>query len=268
MERRGLLRNFQTIPPANNPRSPPNVPDYPDDADENERQDLQAALDIQRRDDAVVRGFLKGFGEKNRDTCEEKLYQDLKHVRFGYDEVWSEEYMVKIKRHSPLDVRAIKEAKQHLFSRWARLDNDRLETIKGFGVRLKMEQDSLRRDGVTVSNQGIKEHYLLEVYRFQAFTNEITRTFQQLEPDDQDWGQMTNYFENTMEDMEELERLIGETPRAWTLEDIKAALEQNMGKIFGKFDAQAEQRVKDVVNVTLEKALESANTATDPKIAK
>ena len=71
-----------------------------------------------------------------------------------------------------------------------------------------------------------------------------------------------------MEDMEELERLIGETPRAWTLEDIKAALEQNMGKIFGKFDAQAEQRVKDVVNVTLEKALESANTATDPKIAK
>ena len=34
--------------------------------------------------DVVVRGFLKGFGKNIRDACEEKLYQDLEHVRFGY----------------------------------------------------------------------------------------------------------------------------------------------------------------------------------------
>ena len=176
--------------------------------------------------------------------------------------------MAEIQRHCPLNVQAIKEAKEHLFHGWARLDKNRPETIKRFGVRLKMEQDSLRRDDVTVADKDIKKHYLLEVYYSQAFTKEIIRTFQQLEPDDQDWGQTTNYFLNAMEDMEELERLIGETPRAGTLEDINAALEENMGQIFEQFDARVEQHVAEVVNVALDKALKSANTATDPNLAK
>ena len=71
-----------------------------------------------------------------------------------------------------------------------------------------------------------------------------------------------------MEDMEELERLIGETPRAGTLEDINAALEDNMGQIFEQFDARVKQRVAEVVNAALEKALKSGNTATDPDLTK
>ena len=71
-----------------------------------------------------------------------------------------------------------------------------------------------------------------------------------------------------MEDMEELERLIGETPRAGTLEDINVALEQNMGEIFEQFDAQVEQHVRKAVSAALEKALGSANTATNPDLAK
>ena len=182
--------------------------------------------------------------------------------------MWPDEYMAEIKRHCPLIVRAINEAKEHLFRGWVRLNKDRPETIKRFGVRLKMEQDSLRRDDVTVADKDIKKHYLLEVYYSQAFTKEIIRTFQQLEPDDQDWGQTTNYFLNAMEDMEELERLIGETPRAGTLEDINAALEENMGQIFEQFDARVEQRVAEVVNAVLEKALKSVNTAKDPNLVK
>ena len=263
-----LAEEFPDYPPYEQPETPPNVPEYPDDSSEDERRDLREALDIQRRDDAVVRGFIKGFGENIRDACEEKLYQDLEHVRFGYDEVWPEGYMAEIKRHCPLDVRAIKEAKEHLFRGWARLDKDRPETIKRFGVRLQMEQDSLRRDGVTVRDQDVKEHYLLEVYRSQAFTKEIIRTFQQLHPDDQDWDQTTTYFQDAMKDMEELERLIGETPRAGTMEDINSALEENMGQIFEQFDARVEQRVSEVVNAALEKALRSGNTATDPDLAK
>ena len=131
-----------------------------------------------------------------------------------------------------------------------------------------MEQDSLRRDGVTVTDQDVKEHYLLEVYRFQAFTKEIIRTFQQLEPDDQDWDQTTNYFQHATKDTEELERLVGETPRAGTLEDINTALEDNLGQIFKQFDARVEQRVAEVVNAALGKTLKSGNTATDPNLAK
>ena len=71
-----------------------------------------------------------------------------------------------------------------------------------------------------------------------------------------------------MEDMEELERLIGETPRAGTLEDINAALKENMGRIFEQFDARMEQRVAEMINAALEKASKSVNTATNPNLAK
>jgi hypothetical protein len=94
------------------------VPDYPDNADEDERRDLRANLDIRRRNYAVVQGFIRGFGENIRDACEEKLYQDLEHIRFGYDKLWPIQYMAEIKRHCPLDVQAIKDAKEHLFRGW------------------------------------------------------------------------------------------------------------------------------------------------------
>ena len=70
-----------------------------------------------------------------------------------------------------------------------------------------------------------------------------------------------------MEDMEEIERLIGDTPRAGTIEDINAALEENMGAIFEKFDTQVERRVEEVVSAALEKALDSTNSATDSNLA-
>ena len=41
-----------------------------------------------------------------------------------------------------------------------------------------------------------------------------------------------------------------------------------MWENFEKFDAQVEQRVNEVVNTALEKALDNTNTATDHNIAK
>ena len=71
-----------------------------------------------------------------------------------------------------------------------------------------------------------------------------------------------------MKDMEEIERLVGETPRASSIDDINAALEENMGAIFEKFNAQVEQRVKDVVNAAIEENMDSANVATNPNLSR
>ena len=119
----------------------------------------------------------------------------------------------------------------------------------------------MQKDGVTVSDQDIKEHYLLQVYRSQAFSKQIIRNFKLLEPDDQDWDQTTNYFQNATENTEELERLMGDTPRAGTIEDINAAMEQNMGEIFEKFDARLEERVEEVMRAALEQNKENVNSS-------
>ena len=45
---------FPAFPPYVKPELPPNTPEYDDDADEDERREACAALDIERRDYAVV----------------------------------------------------------------------------------------------------------------------------------------------------------------------------------------------------------------------
>ena len=105
--------DFPTFPPYVKPEPPPNIPEYDDDVDEDERREARAALDIERRDYAVVQGFIRGFQDNIQDAVESALYQDLEHIRFGFDNVWPKEFLDEIKSHCPLDVQAMKEAKTH-----------------------------------------------------------------------------------------------------------------------------------------------------------
>ena len=51
----------QTVVELEYPRTAPNTLDYEDDADENERSEAWAKLDIKRRDFAIVQGFIRGY---------------------------------------------------------------------------------------------------------------------------------------------------------------------------------------------------------------
>ena len=103
-----------TFPPYVKPEPPPNTPDYDDNADEDERRGARAALDIKGRDYAVVQGFIRGFQDNIQDAVELELYQDLEHIRFGFDNVWPKEFLDEIKSHCPFGVPAIKEVQTYL----------------------------------------------------------------------------------------------------------------------------------------------------------
>ena len=109
---------FPTFPSYVKPEPPQNTPDYDDDADKDERREDRAALDIERRGYAIVQGFVRGFQDKIQYAVESALYQDLEHIRFGFDNVWPREFLDEIKSHCPLDVQAIKEAKMHFARPW------------------------------------------------------------------------------------------------------------------------------------------------------
>ena len=68
-----MAEEFPDYPLYEQSKTPQNVPNYPNNADEDKRRDLREALDIHRRDGAIVRGFLKGFGENIWDACEENF---------------------------------------------------------------------------------------------------------------------------------------------------------------------------------------------------
>ena len=71
-----------------------------------------------------------------------------------------------------------------------------------------------------------------------------------------------------MKDFEEIERLIGDAQRPGTLEDINAALDQNLESIFKKFDTKVNDRVKELVNQAVDAAMERASAVTSPNITK
>ena len=81
--------------------------------------------------------------------------------------------MVEIKTHYPLDVQATKDSKEHFHRDWKFHDKEHPETIRRYGLCLTQEQDSLPRNGVTITNKDKLEHYLLEIFQSQVFLKEI-----------------------------------------------------------------------------------------------
>ena len=71
-----------------------------------------------------------------------------------------------------MGVQVINEAKAHFTWPWDHHSKTQPETIKRFGLRITQEQDSLRRDGVILSDKDKLEHCLfLEMYQSRAFSN-------------------------------------------------------------------------------------------------
>ena len=188
-------REFPTFPPYVKTEPPPNTPYYDDDADEDERREARAALDIKRCNYAVVQGFIRGLQDIMQDIVKSRLYQDLEHIRFGFNNVWPKEFLDDIKSHYPLDVQAIKEAKVYFTRPCDRHNKTQPETIKRFGLSLSQEQDSLCQDSVIISDKDKLKHYLLEIYQSRAFSNGIIRIFKQLEQDEPDYNGANVYFE-------------------------------------------------------------------------
>ena len=94
--------------------------------------------------------------------------------------MWPKEFVDETKSDCPLDVQAIKEMKTHFTRPWDWHNKAKPETIKRFGLRLTQEQDSLRRDGIIISDRDKLATYLLEAYQSRAFSNEVIPIFKQL----------------------------------------------------------------------------------------
>ena len=107
---------------------------------------------------------------------------------------------------------------------------------------------------------------MLEIYQSRAFSTEIVRTFKQLNPEDQDWDGANSYFETAMLQQEEIERLMGGSPRAGMAGDINTALEENFKEIFERFDDKVDDRVREVVLEAIEEAM-AKKAATSPSFS-
>ena len=219
-----MSREFLTIPPYKQPKCLLSTQDYTDNASDNTLREEKAGHDVLWRDWVVVCGFIGGFRENFRDTMDKKLYQDLEHANFWYDNVRPGQYFGKVSTHCPLSVQVIKDTKEHKRG-WNYDSKTNPKTIKWFEKRLTQEQEALERERVKIADTEKKQYYLLRKKRSRVFPTDVIHTFKSLDPEDQKWDQATIFFENKIIEQEEIERLVGDTSEEDAYSNVNAALE-------------------------------------------
>ena len=154
------------------PARPPNSPTYPaGNPTSIVIRNLVDANNQAKHDYAIVRGFVDGVSQLIQDAVELTYIKPLSHVRYGFNDVWPEQYLDHLLNvWCPLDAAAAREVKAHYERGWDRANGELLAT---FAERLDQEQASLQQDGVTIHPDDKYTHYITEIYGSGEFSETI-----------------------------------------------------------------------------------------------
>ena len=158
-----------------------------------------------KHDYAKVRGFVDGVSQLIQDAVELTYIKPLSHVRYGFNDVWPEQYLDHLLNvWCPLDAAAAREVKAHYERGWDRANGELLAT---FAERLDQEQASLQQDGVTIHADDKFTHYITEVLSSGEFSETIIIEWTQ-QPN-QNYATARAFFEGKMVAIQAVRRLTG-----------------------------------------------------------
>ena len=269
-----LAADHPGVDPFLHPDRPDMAPTIAPGTSQHETRRLLDENNLARRDYAVVSGFCRGASELIRNALDTEYYEDLEHVRYGYDRIRPREYIEHLEaEHCPLDERATKQAREHYFRGWERTKSPRPEGLLRFGKRLDEEQESLGLDGVTISNANKEEHYLLQVFQSGVFPATTIREWKRRPGANQTHAHAKTFFQAEQKGLTEVHRLIGDTAQGHGYESAPAALERGLDTILDRFNDNVEQRVQETVDAGIQqlaaarRPTDEANAATDQSIS-
>ena len=127
------------------------------------------------------------------------------------------------------------------------------EGLKKFGKRLDEEQKALKRDGVTISDEDKKEHYLMEIYQSGLFPSTTVREWRKKANDDQTYKNAKAFFEAENRGLNDEQRLMGDAAPTHGFDSAALALEKGLEGVLGKFNANVEERINQAVEAGLQR---------------
>ena len=164
-----------------------------------------AANNLLRRDWSVVRGFRRGVNENIMDALDLEFFQGLRHSTYKFMKVLPRQFFTNLEtKFCPLDVNARAKLKKRYFRGW-----DQGEQLVRFPLRLDEEQASLALDGIAIDDEDKYESYLREIYKSRVFSNEVVTEWNKKPLADQTYEKATPFFEAAKEDMDKIDRLMG-----------------------------------------------------------
>ena len=134
-----------------------------------------------------------------------EFFQGLRPLTYKYVKVLQRAFFVNLKtKLCPLDVNAKAQLKKLYFRGW-----EQGEKLVWFPLRLDEEQYSLAINGITIEDDEKYESYLREIYKSRGFSNEVITEWNKKPAVDQTYANATPFFKAENEDMDQIDRLIG-----------------------------------------------------------
>ena len=153
---------------------------------------------------SVLVGARAAVKENIMDAVDLMYYEQLKDEVLGFKQVHIIDYLDHLKSWCKMNATARKEMKDEYFSGWAQDEH-----ITAFAARLKRGKRELAVNGVTVTDEEICDHYVIQMYSRGVFDKSEMTEYEKKADPQKTWAATQAYFEDVVDEHEEYENNTG-----------------------------------------------------------
>lgn len=162
-----------------------------------ERKQREEENEQKKHDYFTMKGASRGMAENLRDAMGEQYYNQLEHAIVGFKNVT----VLQIMKHLdeewvPMNTKERRAIKKDYFKPW---DVAGGVALSAFTKALDERRNELHVHNITIEDEDVKEHYMVQMYASNAFNeSEMKEWEDKTEADKDDWTIMKKYFRDKM----------------------------------------------------------------------
>ena len=162
-----------------------------------QRKQMEQEHEQTKHDYWTWKGASKGLAERLRGAMERQYYSELEHHITGFRAVTTLEILDHVaEKWAPMDPRAKKQIKDDYYRDW---DVASGQELSAFTKALDTKKDELVTHNITISEEEMKDHYVVNMYSSGIFSQATMTDWEgKTEAQKDDWVYMKKYFRQAM----------------------------------------------------------------------
>ena len=173
---------------------------------------------------AILDGAKEAMADNIRDALDSMYYEQLRQETLGYTTVTVREYLTHLTdKWCRINMATRKKMKNHLYRGW---QED--EHVTAFAARLKKERTELASNGITIEDDDLVEHYVLEMYKRELFDRVEMTVYENKADADKTFDLTCAYFAELVAEREDFEFNSGGAERKARFESAAAVQEADV----------------------------------------
>ena len=162
-----------------------------------ERKQREEENEQKKHDYFTMKGASRGMAENLRDAMGEQYYNQLEHAIVGFKNVT----VLQIMKHLdaewvPMNTKERRAIKKDYFKPW---DVAGGVALSNFTKALDERRSELHIHNITIEDEDVKEHYIVQMYESNAFSETDMKQWEdKTEVEKDDWAIMKRFFRDKM----------------------------------------------------------------------